>query len=179
MRGLRRLQHMAVVASAVTAMIVLAACGGNIEDDSPMPTSAVAQPTVVSPEDRNNQSKGSENYVISVASVEDPAKAADTYKQKLGNSRLIAVQVNFENVKGTAAMEVNTSNLRLLDSAGRIYEQYVGAHADEVKAAKLKQGEKASGWVAFEIPQDAKPAKLRYTVGLLTTVQLEVDLPAK
>lgn len=116
--------------------------------------------------------------MLTVATLEDPAKAADTYKQKLANSRLVAVQVNFENAKGTNPMDVNLTNLKLIDSAGRIYEPYVGAHAEEIKTAKLKQGEKAQGWAAFEIPKDAKPAKMRYTVGLLTTVQLEADIPA-
>ena len=174
---MRRLHIIALFASA---LVLLTACGGQVEDDSPMPTSAAAaaQPTVVSPEERNNQAAGTGNYVLTAVTLEDPAKPSDTYKQKMTNSRLIAVQVNFENAKGTAAMDVNPGNLKLIDSAGLIYVPYMGARAEEVKAAKLKQGEKAQGWVAFEIPKDAKPAKVRYTVGLLTTVQLEADIPA-
>ena len=174
---MRRLHIIALFASA---FVLLTACGGQVEDDSPIPTSAssASQPTVVSPEDRNNQVAAGGNYVMTAATLEDPAKPSDTYKQKLANSRLVAVQVNFENAKGTNPMDVNVANLKLIDSAGRIYEPYVGAHAEEVKTAKLKQGEKAAGWAAFEVPKDAKLAKMRYTVGLLTTVQLEADLPA-
>ena len=174
------MRRLSIIALFASALVLLTACGGEAADDGPMPTSAsaTARPTIVSPEERNNQAAGAGNYVLTAATLEDPAKPSATYKQKMANSRLIAVQVNFENAKGTAAMDVNPGNLKLIDSGGLIYEPYIGAHADEVKAAKLKQGEKATGWVAFEIPKDAKPAKVRYTVGLLTTVQLEADIPA-
>jgi hypothetical protein len=165
---------------ATVSAALLAACGGSVEDDSPPPTSAAAVPkaTVLSPEQRNDQ-KPTGDYAISVTKLEDPATAAATYKPKLTDGRLVAVEIAFENVKSKDGLEVNLANLAMIDDKGLVYPAYVGGRDGEVKSPALKTGEKATGWAAFEIPKTAKPAKVRYTVGLLTTIQLEAPVPAQ
>ena len=134
---------------------------------------------MVSPEERNNQQIGSAEYALHVSKFEDPASAATSYKPKLANSRLVAVEVTLENTKSKDALDVTSANLKLVDASGQTYEAFAGGHDGEIKTASLKTGEKATGWVAFEIPKDIKPAKVRYLVGLLATVQLEAPVPAK
>ena len=111
--------------------------------------------------------------------LEDPATAAAAYKPKLKDGRLVAVEVTFENVKSGDALDVNLANLIIIDDKNLLYPAYVGGRDGEIKSPGLKKGEKVTGWVAFEIPKDAKPTKVRYTVGLLATVQLEAPVPAK
>jgi len=163
---------------AIIGASFLVACGSRADDYSPIPTSVSAVPkaTVLSPEERNVPESNAE-YVISVSRVEDPASAAAAYKPKLKDGRLVAVEVTFENAMSKDSLDVNLVNLAIIDEKGLLYPVYAGARDGEVKSPPLKQGEKAMGWVAFEIPKEAKAVKVRYTVGLLTTVQLEALVP--
>ena len=97
----------------------------------------------------------------------------------MAGSRLVAVQVSLENAKSADALEVTFDNLKLVSDKNQVFEPYSSGHDDELKVAKLNKGEKANGWVAYEVPKDAKLSKVRYTVGLLATVQLEAPLPTK
>ena len=166
--------------ATLTLIVNMAACTNDAADTAgPAPTSRVPTATVFSPEDKNNEQVGTANYKLTVAAVEDPAKPSAAYKQKLADSRLIAVQVTLENVQSNDALDVSADNLKLLNDKSRAFDAIAGAHDDELKAGKLKKGEKVTAWVAYEVPKDAKVIKVRYTVGLLATVQLEAPLPSK
>ena len=67
----------------------------------------------------------------------------------------------------------------MVNDKNQVFEPYASGHDDELKVGKLNKGEKATGWVAYEVPKDAKLTKVRYTVGLLATVQLEAPIPSK
>jgi hypothetical protein len=169
-------KFLALIAST---MLLLSACSNDAADPSsgPPPTDASKpKPTVVSPEDRNSQQVGAADYALKVSAVEDPAKAVASYKPKLANSRLVAIQVSLENIKSKDALDVNAANLKLISESGQPFDSIKSVHEDEIKTSAVKAGESAKGWVAFEVPKDTKIAKVKYLVGLLATVQLEAPL---
>ena len=173
-----RRSFLAIFAVVPTLLI---ACGADTGDDSapakPAQSNRPPTPTVVSPEDRNLKSGATADYVLSVVSVKDPAEAVAAYKAKLPNSRLVAAELAFENANGKDVFDVDPTTPSVFDEKGQEYQAIKGALADGLKAISLKKGEKVQGWVAFEVPKDAKPAKVRYLVGLLATVTLNADWP--
>ena len=178
---MKKVRAFLIYTSAVIVMIAnMAACTNDAADTAgPAPTSKVPTVTIVSPEDKNNQQIGTADYVLSVVAFEDPAKASASYKQKMADSRLVAVQITLENANSSDVLDVTLDNVKLVNDKNQVFEPYVAGHDDELKLAKIKKGEKAMGWVAYEVPKDAKLAKVRYTVGLLATIQLEAPLPTK
>ncbi len=164
------------------APVLLAACGSDSNLDEPAPTKTPdpkkpPTPTVVSPEDRNLKSGVTVDYTLAVSTVKDPAEMVATYKPKLANSRLVAAQLTIENANSKDAFEVDPSTPSVFDDKGQEFKAVKGVLADELKPASLKKGEKTQGWVAFEVPKDAKIARVRYLVGLLATVTLTADWP--
>ena len=170
------------LAMFIAVPVLLSACGSDEDLSQPAPTKTPdpkkpPTPTVVSPEDRNLKSGATADYTLAVTAVKDPAEAASGYKAKLPNSRLVAAQLAFENANSKDAFDVDPTTPSVFDDKGQEYKAIKGAVADELKAANLKKGEKTQGWVAFEVPADAKIARVRYLVGLLATVTLTADWP--
>ncbi len=170
-----RRSFFAIIFAAPT---LLGACGGDAaaDDAAPKPTKAPA-PTVSSPEERNLKAGDTPDYKLSIASAKDPATAGATYKAKLPNSRLIAAELVLENANSASTFDIDPTLPSVFDDKGKEYKAIKGAVDGELKVASLKKGEKTQGWVAFEVPSDAKPAKVRYLVGLLATVTLNTDWP--
>lgn len=160
----------------------LAACssegeGGGL-NEGPRPTSSVATATIVSPMDINQKPTTDSGYSLKVTAVEDPAQAAAGYEPK-PETRLIAVKVGLENVESDDAMAVDISNAVVTDDKGIDYIAVAGGHDGELQSPELKKGERAEGWIAFQVPTDATLKSLTYRIGLLTTIALTADLPQK
>ena len=159
----------------------LAACssegeGGGL-NEKPLPTSNVPTATVLSPEDANQKTVNS-GYSLKAMAVEDPTKPAAGTDVK-AESRLMAVQVELENVSSEDAMSVDVANASVTDDKGIDYPATAGGRDGEIKSADLKKGERANGWMAFQVPKDAKLKSITYRIGLLTTVALTANLPQK
>jgi hypothetical protein len=171
----------ALVATALTAGL-LTACGsegeggGLNESDRPLPTVPVV--TRISPEELAKQSAESAGYSMKASAVEDPAQATSEY-QAQPDTRLFAVQVELENVSSSDPLPVDVANAIVTDDAGVTYNAVAGARDGEIAAGELKQGEKSSGWIAFTVPTDVNPKSITYRVGIISTVALEAELPAK
>lgn len=178
---MKRRTFMALAGVALTATM-LAACGsegggGGLNDaDDPLPTSAVPTPTRISPEQMNQQMTENAGYGMLALAFEDPAQAAAGYQAEDG-TRLVAVQVELDNVSSDDAMTVDIANAVVTDDKGIDYTAVAGARDGEIAAGELNQGEKASGWIAFRVPADANLQSVTYRIGILTTVALTADLP--
>ncbi len=166
------------------AAYALAACGGEGEggglndSSNPLPTSAVAVPTLVSPEELAKQSAESSGYVMKAMAMEDPAQAASGYEVQ-ADTRLVAVQVELSNVSSADALPVDVANAIVTDAEGITYNAVVGGHAGELVSGELKQGDKANGWIAFTVPKDVALKTITYRVGIISTIALEAELPKK
>lgn len=160
----------------------LTACGGEGEGgglndaSNPLPTSAVPTPTRISPMDLNQKMTENAGYALRALAVEDPAQAAASY-QASPDTRLVAVQVELENVSSDDAMAVDVANAVVTDDKGIDYQAVAGGREGEVATGELKKGERAKGWIAFAVPKDSSLKSLTYRIGILTTVALTTDLP--
>jgi hypothetical protein len=128
--------------------------------------------------DINQKPTTDSGYSLKIAAVEDPAQAAAGYEAK-PDTRLIAVQVGLENVESDDSMTVDISNAVVTDDNGIDYVSVAGGRDGELQATELKKGERAEGWIAFQVPADAKLKSLTYRIGLLTTIALTADMPQK
>ena len=171
----------AAIGMAVLISGVLVACssegeGGGL-NEQPLPTAKAPAATVVSPEDINQKTLNS-GFSLKAVTVEDPATPASGIEVEAG-SRLLAVQVELENVSSDDPMTVDVVNAVVTDDKGIDYPATAGARDGEIKSSDLKKGERANGWMAFQVPKDAKLKSITYRIGLLTTIALTADLPQK
>jgi hypothetical protein len=166
---------------AVLVAGALAACssegeGGGL-NEQPLPTAKSPTVTVLSPEDINQQTVDS-GYALKAMAVEDPTTPASGVEVK-AESRLMAVQVELENISSDDAMTVDVANAVVTDDKGIDYPALAGGRDGEIKSTDLKKGERASGWMAFQVPKDAKLKSVTYRIGLLTSIALTAELPQK
>lgn len=172
---------LATMGMAVLIAGALTACGGEGEggglNEQPLPTSKVPTATIVSPEDVNQQTLEG-GYSIKATAVEDPTTPAAGFEVQ-AESRLMAVQVELENVSSDDAMTVDVANAVVTDDKGIDYPAIAGARDGEISSPDLAKGERASGWIAFQVPKDAKLKSVTYRIGLLTTIALTAELPQK
>lgn len=113
-------------------------------------------------------------YSFSVVAVEDPAKPGLFYQKQEGK-RLVAVQVVVGNVSG----DIQTSNaldVTFLDADGFSYQADLGGRDGQLALVDLQKGERVMGWVAYQIPTDAKLGKVRYSISSLSDITLQSSL---
>jgi hypothetical protein len=113
-------------------------------------------------------------YSLSATAVEDPTTPGMFYKAKKGY-KLVAVEIVVGNVSGET-LSVSPLYTILVDSNGFVYELELVGRDGQLAAVHLNTGEKVKGWVAFEIPEDATPASIKYLVGTFSDKFLQVDL---
>lgn len=104
-------------------------------------------------------------YSLSAVSVEDPTTPGILYKPRQGY-KLVAVEIVLGNVSAEK-LNVNPLYSTLLDSEGYLYAPELGGRSGQLDAGELAAGEKAKGWVAFEIPESATPASLKVNTAIL------------
>lgn len=114
------------------------------------------------------------DYSLSSVSVEDPTTPGMLYKPKEGY-KLVAVEIVVGNVSGEI-LKVNPLNATLVDSNGFVYPPELGGRDGQLAVVELSAGEKAKGWIAFEIPEDATPTSIKYTVEIFSSKFLQTGL---
>ncbi len=113
-------------------------------------------------------------YSLSSAAVEDPTTSGMFYEAKKGY-KLVAVEIVVGNVSGET-LSVNPLDTILVDSNGFVYKPTLAGRDRRLTAVHLNTGEKVKGWVAFEIPEDAIPASIKYLVETFSNKFLQADL---
>lgn len=99
-------------------------------------------------------------YTLTATTVEDPATPGILFTPR-ESYRLVAVEIILGNVDNDE-FSVNPLNSYLIDADGFVYAVELGGSNDQIDTTKLGTGEKVKGWVAFNIPEDATPAGIRY-----------------
>jgi len=103
-----------------------------------------------------------DGYSLSASQVEDPAKPGIIFRAEKGK-RLVAVEVVVGNVSG-AKITVNPLNAVLVDTDGFLYKPELGGRDGQLALVDLNPGEKAKGWIAFQIPPQAKLEGIKYNM---------------
>lgn len=167
-----------LLSAAFALTLLLAACGsegegGGLNESRPTRTPA---PTTISPEELAKRSAESDGYAMKALAVQDPAAPIDGYTID-GESRLVAVQVELSVSTAEEKMAVDTTYATVTDESQIDYTAVSQAIKDELAIGEIGKGEKATGWIAFSVPKDAKLKSITYRIGLISVVALTTDLP--
>ncbi|MFH1085477.1 MAG: DUF4352 domain-containing protein, partial [Chloroflexota bacterium] len=111
---------------------------------------------------------------LSASVVEDPAKPGILYKPKEG-TKLIAVEITIAN-DANEVLDVNPLYATLVDAQGFVYRLELAGRDGQLQTVKLSKGEKAKGWVAFEVPKTAAVHSLKYQTDIVRGNYLRVGL---
>ena len=115
-----------------------------------------------------------EGYSFAAVTVEDPATPGILYTPEEG-TRLVAVEIVVGNVSAER-ITVNALNTTLLDAEGFTYVAELAGRDDQISLVDLEPGQRAKGWVAFELPEDATPATVKYAVKSFSDLIMESNL---
>jgi hypothetical protein len=113
-------------------------------------------------------------YSLSASALEDPCTSTMFYEPTAG-LKLVAVEIIVGNVSGET-LSLNPLNAVLVDDRGFVYQLKLGSREGQLATFDLEVGEKAQGWVAFEVPEPATPASVKYFVSLFEEEYLQVGL---
>ena len=99
------------------------------------------------------------DYALTASDVQE-CKVPKYFKPKPGNIKL-GVRIHIE-ATGSRQVPVNPFYAKVTDSSGYTYSSVFGGCTPDLKSLRLSSGEKAEGFVTFEIPTTAKGLTLTY-----------------
>jgi len=108
-------------------------------------------------------------------SQSEPWEIAEAFHPSEG-MRFLALEVTVLNFSETT-WQFNGSKLALTDEAGRGYPAQLGRAYLGLMPFELRYGQKAQGWVVFEIPDDAVAKEIMYPVDEKYWIVSPVDVP--
>lgn len=114
-----------------------------------------------------------QQYSLEMGKIEDPAKPSMFATIEPGY-KLVAVEFIISNVAGKP-LQVNPMNATLVDTDGFSYRPELAGRdgGGQLPTVTLNQGEKVRGWVAFTVPEEAKPYYIKYDLDLLSGKALQ------
>ncbi len=114
-------------------------------------------------------------YSMTVTALEDPTQPFVLYPLEPGK-RLVAIEVSVANISDTPLL-VSPLYFILVDGDGFVYPAAARARDGEIDSVDLVPGGKVQGWVAFKIPDDARPGSIKFVPLLFSPdLTLQVDL---
>ncbi|MFJ2630882.1 DUF4352 domain-containing protein [Streptomyces sp. NPDC087422] len=97
----------------------------------------------------------------------DPAKGGDEFSEPDAGKRFVAAQIRITNT-GTAVYDDSPSNgMQVSDSEGQRFDttfQDVSAGPAMASTLKLRTGDKALGYIAFEVPKTSKISTVQFAM---------------
>ncbi|MEU6861800.1 DUF4352 domain-containing protein [Streptomyces sp. NPDC046876] len=169
---------------AVVGMVTLTACQGDGEvKTSPDKVAGSAAPKVegsasAAPakgaqkaavgDTLNLKGQGNgEQLAVTIKKWADPATGKDEFNKPEDGKRWVAAQFELTNT-GTAVYQDSPSNgAQVADEQGQRFEATIGEISQGPEMAsglKLPAGEKALGWIVFEVPKDSKIVTLQFAM---------------
>lgn len=132
-------------------------------EPTPEPTETVEPSPTKEPAQEPTDTVEQYGYLLSAVTAEDPTTPGRLYTPKEGK-KLVAIEIIVGNVSGEP-LHVNPLDATLVDSEGFTYEVELGGRDGQLMCCPdLSPGEKVKGWVAFEIPEGATPATIKFEV---------------
>ncbi|HMR77217.1 MAG TPA: DUF4352 domain-containing protein [Polyangiaceae bacterium] len=115
------------------------------------------------------------DYAMVIDNVKE-CKVKYYFRAKKGNIKL-GIETTIE---GTADKDVavNPFYAKITDSEGYSYTSTFGGCTPDLKSVRVGKGEKAKGWITFEVPKNATGLKLSYNPIIIGSgkQQLKFDL---
>jgi len=101
---------------------------------------------------------------ITVVSADLDYKSPDEFTQPKAGNRFVAAEVLYENT-GEDKLSYNPFDWKLSDSSGFSYDQGYSGKGPELHSGDLAPGEKARGFITYEVPRTATGIRLKATIG--------------
>lgn len=101
---------------------------------------------------------------VTVVSADLNASSGNQFINPKSGDRFVAVQVLYENT-GTDTYDYNPFDWKLSDSAGFSYDTTFSGIGPELHAGTIQPGEKAQGYITYEVPTSSTGLKLKLTSG--------------
>jgi len=182
----RRRFHTTVPSLALLVILALFACKKKEKKEAPVaePAPSVApapkpkEPEVTDKLFKVGETAEADNYRLTLISVAECKAKGYTTRPKKGNVYLGA-EVLVES-KADRTLFVSPVHGKVVDADGiTINHKFVYKSSCQPKLAastRLEKGEKAKGFLTFEVPKEAKGLKLSYTPGLYKAQTVKFDL---
>ncbi|MFF9819584.1 DUF4352 domain-containing protein [Streptomyces sp. NPDC014006] len=106
-----------------------------------------------------------EQLDVTVKKFLDPAKGADEFNQPQSGKKWVAVQLQLVNTGSRAYSDSPANGAKVADTDGQRFDSWFGEIAAGPAMASdlnLPAGEKALGWIVFEIPKTSKVVTVQY-----------------
>lgn len=98
----------------------------------------------------------------------DPVKSTDAYTTPQNGKRWVAAQFELKNTGTVTYADSPSNGAQVADSDGQRFHSTIAggitAGPEMTADLKLPVGEKALGWIVFEIPKDSKAASVQFTM---------------
>ncbi len=101
---------------------------------------------------------------VTVVTADLNAKSGNDFITPKAGNRFVTVQVLYENT-GNDSYNYNPFDWKLTDSAGFSYDSTFGGVGPELHSGTIQPGEKARGYITYEVPTSAPGLQLRLTSG--------------
>ena len=113
-------------------------------------------------------------YALTGVSVQDPATPGMFYTPEDG-TKLVAIEVIIRNISGDM-LGVNPLYATLVDSEGFTYQTELGGAEEQIPTLDLNHGERVRGLIAFQVPENAVPASIKYSFEIFGSKVLKASL---
>jgi len=100
---------------------------------------------------------------VTVMSADLKYTSSDEFVQPKAGNRFVAVEVLYENT-GTDKVSYSPFDWKLTDSSGFNYDRSYSGKSPELASGDLSVGEKARGFITYEVPQSAGGLQLKLTL---------------
>ena len=101
---------------------------------------------------------------VTVVTADVNAKPANEYIRPKSGNRYVTVQVLYEDT-GTDQYNYSSYDWKLVDEAGFSYDTTYGGIGPELRTGSLSAGERARGYVTYEVPTSATGLTLKLKSG--------------
>lgn len=110
-----------------------------------------------------------QKLAVTITKWDDPAKSSSEYMQPQDGQRWVAAQFELKNTGKTAYRDSPSNGAQVADSKGQRFNATIAGgpltSGPEMAAdLKLPVGDKALGWIVFEIPKDSKPTNIQFAM---------------
>jgi hypothetical protein len=140
-------------------------------ENTPLPTDAPVPPPA---ELFLGDAVSSYGYALTGISVQDPAIPGMLYTATTGK-KLIAVEIIISNLSGDM-LSVNPLYATLVDKDGFTYDAELAGVDAQMSTLDLNPGEKVKGLIAFETPENAVAASIKYNLEVFGNKILKASL---
>lgn len=145
-------------------------------EEPPAPTDTLPPPATETPVPIQYLGDAVSNYgyALTGITVQDPATPGMLYTPTSGK-KLIAVEVIFSNISGDM-VSINPLDATLLDTEGFTYTPELGGVDYQMPLLDVSPGEKARGFMAFEVPENAVAGSIKYAIEMFGNKILQASL---